>query len=77
MISAGVFCFITSVDELVLAMFLIGTKQKTLPMRIFSQIQFFIDPVVAAASTFFVVASIFIVIALAFLRGDTKTRATI
>lgn len=77
MISAGVFCFITSVDELVLAMFLIGTKQKTLPMRIFSQIQFFIDPVVAAASTFFVAASIIVVIALAFLRGDRKARATI
>jgi ABC-type spermidine/putrescine transport system permease subunit II len=74
MISAAVFCFITSMDELVLAMFLIGARQKTLPMKIFSQIQFFIDPVVAAASTFFIGASIAIVISLALLRRQGKRR---
>jgi ABC-type spermidine/putrescine transport system permease subunit II len=74
MISAGVFCFITSMDELVLTMFLIGTRKTTLPLRIFSQIQFRIDPVVATASTFFVVASIAIFIVLAFIRRDSKKR---
>jgi putative spermidine/putrescine transport system permease protein len=74
MISAAVFCFITSMDELVLSMFLIGTRQKTLPMRIFSQIQWVIDPVVAAASTFFIMASIVVVIILAILRRGTKKK---
>lgn len=75
MISAAVFCFITSMDELVLTMFLIGTKRTTLPLRIFSQIQYLIDPVVATASTFFVVASIVIVSILAFIRRDSKRRS--
>lgn len=72
MIAAGIFCFITSMDELVLTMFLIGTKRTTLPLRIFSQIQYLIDPVVATASTFFVVASIVIVSILASIRRDSK-----
>jgi mannopine transport system permease protein len=75
MISAAVFCFITSMDELVLAMFLIGTKRMNLPMRIFTQIQFRIDPVVAAASTFFIAASIAIVVMLILTRQDTKPKS--
>jgi ABC-type spermidine/putrescine transport system permease subunit II len=70
MVSAAVFSFITSMDELVLSMFLIGSKQKTLPMKIFSQIQWVIDPVVAAASTFFIAVSIAIVIISVFIRRD-------
>ena len=73
-IAAGIFCFITSLDDLVLAMFLIGTKRTTLPIRIFTQIQFRIDPVVAAASSVFIVAAVAIVIALAFVRQDGETR---
>ena len=67
-IAAGIFCFITSLDELVIAMFVIGTTKMTLPIKIFSQIQVHIFPVVAAASSVFVFASIAIVISLAFLR---------
>jgi ABC-type spermidine/putrescine transport system permease subunit II len=72
--AAGIFCFITSFDELVLSMFLIGTKRLTLPIKLFSQIQFRLDPVVAAASTVFVVASIGIIMSLAFLRQDKKVK---
>ena len=75
MFSASIFCFITSMDELVLTMFLIGTRKTTLPLRIFSQIQFRVDPVVATASTFFVVASIVIVIILAFIRRESKKKS--
>jgi len=73
-IAAGIFCFITSLDDLVLAMFLIGTRRMTLPIRIFSQIQFRITPVVAAASSVFIVAAIVIVVILAFIRQDRKTK---
>ena len=73
MISAVVFAFITSMDEVVLTLFLIGTKQKTLPIKIFTQIQWFIDPMVAAASTLFIAASIFVVITLGLLqKGESK-----
>jgi mannopine transport system permease protein len=68
-IAAGVFCFIVSLDELVLTMFLIGTRKMTLPIKIFSQIRFRLDPVVAAASTVFVMAAIAIIVLLTFYSG--------
>jgi len=73
MLTAGIFCFITSLDDLILAMFLVGTKNITLPIRIFSQLKFRIDPGVAVASTIFIVAAIVIVIALAFIRREKKS----
>jgi mannopine transport system permease protein len=73
-IAAGIFCFISSFDELVLSMFLIGTKRSTLPIKLFSQIQLRLDPVVAAASTVFVVVSIGVIMSLALLRRDKKVK---
>jgi ABC-type spermidine/putrescine transport system permease subunit II len=72
-IAAGVFCFIISLDELVLTMFLIGTKRLTLPIKMFSQIQFRLDPVVAAASTVFILAAIGITVFSTFLRQEKKS----
>ncbi len=75
-IAAGVFCFISSLDELLLAMFLIGTTKMTLPLQMFSEIQFRINPVVAAASTVFIVAAIGTIIALSFVAGKEKRPQT-
>lgn len=72
--AAGIFCFIISLDELVLAMFLIGTKRLTLPIKMFSQIHFRLDPVVAAASTVFILAAIGITIFSTFLRQEKKIK---
>lgn len=71
-ISSGIFCFIMSLDELILVMFLIGTKRLNLPMKMFSQLQFRLDPVVAAASTVFIVLAFAIIFSLAFLRRERK-----
>lgn len=57
-LSAGIFCFIESLDEMVLALFLVGHTKMTLPLRIFSDIQFRISPVVASASTIFIAAAV-------------------
>jgi ABC-type spermidine/putrescine transport system permease subunit II len=57
-------------------MFLVGTKRITLPMRIFSQLQFRIDPGVAVASTIFIVAAVAIVIILAFMKKERKAEVT-
>jgi putative spermidine/putrescine transport system permease protein len=62
-----------SLDDLILAMFLVGTRRITLPIRIFSQLQFRIDPAVAVASTIFIVSAISVVIILAFMRERGKT----
>jgi len=74
-IAAGIFCFIESLDELVLVLFLMGTTKMTLPLRMFSNIQFQINPTVAAASTVFIVAAIGTIIALSFIgRKEEKRR---
>lgn len=67
-ISAGIFCFIMSMDELVIAMFLVGTRKVTLPMMMYSQLKYRLDPIVATASTIFILASIAVVIGLSFLQ---------
>jgi len=71
-IAAGIFCFIESLDELVLVLFLIGTTKLTLPLRMFSEIEFRITPTVAAASTVFIVAAIGTIIALSFIEHKEK-----
>ena len=66
--AGAIFSFIESLDELVLVLFLIGTKKMTLPLRMFSEIQFRINPTVAAASTVFIIAAIGTVMATAMIQ---------
>lgn len=49
LISAGLIAFITSFDELVVAMFLAGSRM-TLPKKMFDNIRMEIDPTIAAVS---------------------------
>lgn len=50
-LSGWLFAFLISFDELVLAIFLVGTSAPTLPIRIFSEITFGLTPIIAAVST--------------------------
>lgn len=56
-ISAALFAFLTSFDDVVLALFISGTSMPTLPKRMWDGIRFEIDPTIAAASTFVIVLS--------------------
>ena len=47
----ALFAFITSFDELVVALFLSGSEAVTLPRRMWDDIRFAIDPTIAAVST--------------------------
>ena len=67
-LAGAIFSFIESLDELVLVLFLIGTKKMTLPLRMFSEIQFRINPTVAAASTVFIVVAVGTVLAMAVIQ---------
>ena len=49
--AGAVFAFITSFDELLVALFLSGTTAVTLPRRMWEQIRFDIDPTLASVST--------------------------
>jgi putative spermidine/putrescine transport system permease protein len=54
LISAGAFAFLTSFDEVVLALFLGGPGATTLPKRIWEAIKFELDPSLTAISTLLV-----------------------
>jgi ABC-type spermidine/putrescine transport system permease subunit II len=54
-IAAGIFAYIISFDELVITIFLAGPRTATLPIRIFSYLEYTSDPTIAAISTVLIV----------------------
>ncbi len=52
--SAALFAFLASFDELVISLFLAGARAQTLPVRIWNSLHLEIEPVVAAAATFLI-----------------------
>lgn len=57
-LTGALFAFLASFDEVVLALFLVGTVAPTLPIKIFSGLVFGVTPIVAAVSTLLVLGSI-------------------
>lgn len=57
-ISAAFLAFVTSFDDVVVALFLSGTNAKTLPVRIWEGIRFEIDPTIAAVSVLLILITI-------------------
>ena len=53
----ALFAFITSFDELIVALFLSGSGAVTLPRRMWDDLRFAIDPTIAAVSTLTIVVS--------------------
>lgn len=54
LVGGGVFAFITSFDEVVVAVFMAGYGAKTLPVKIWETIRLEFTPVVAVAATFMI-----------------------
>jgi putative spermidine/putrescine transport system permease protein len=50
-LAGALFAFVTSFDELIVALFVSGTTAVTLPRRMWEGIRFEIDPTIAAVST--------------------------
>ena len=69
LVTALLFSFIISFDEVTVTIFLIGPEVITLPTRIFAHIQESASPVVAAISTFLVLVTIVLVVLLQRLVG--------
>ncbi len=71
-LTGALFAFITSFDELVVALFLSGSGAVTLPRRMWDDLRFAIDPTIAAVSTLTIVltASLLVVVHLARQRGQ-------
>jgi putative spermidine/putrescine transport system permease protein len=59
-----IFAFIVSFDQVTISIFLTGPDVMTLPIRIFTYIEFAIDPMIAAVSTLLILFAYALVVAL-------------
>jgi putative spermidine/putrescine transport system permease protein len=74
-ISGAVFAFATSLDEVVLTLFVAGPNQRTLARQMFSTIRENISPAIAAAAFVFIVGTIILALVLNLVqkaRGSSK-----
>jgi putative spermidine/putrescine transport system permease protein len=67
-ISGALFAFATSFDEVVVALFLAGPEQRTLPRQMFSGIRENIGPTITAAATLLIALSIALMVTMELLR---------
>ena len=67
-VTGGLFAFVTSFDEVVVALFLASAEQRTLPKQMFSGIREMISPTITAAASLQVVLSVFLFIGVELLR---------
>jgi putative spermidine/putrescine transport system permease protein len=76
-LTGAVFAFITSFDELVIAMFLTGTRTVTLPKKMWDGIRYEINPTVSAVSTLIVIFTSALVLTAGFIsRRLAENRKT-
>lgn len=61
-VAAFVFSFVTSFDNVVVSIYLIGADTVTLPLRILTYVEWQFDPSIAAISTIFIVVTTIVVV---------------
>lgn len=69
--AGALFAFLVSFDEVVIAWFITGPTTTTLPVKMYSSVQWEISPVIAAVSTLLTVLSIIFCCASTFLQPGT------
>jgi putative spermidine/putrescine transport system permease protein len=63
-LAGALFSFITSFDNVPVSIFLVGVRQTTLPVKIFTSIEYGVDPTIAAVSTMLIViTALFLILA--------------
>jgi putative spermidine/putrescine transport system permease protein len=72
-VASGLFAFLISFDEVVITWFVARAGDITLPVKMFSSIQFEVSPVLAAISTMLTALSVFICVVVAALQKDTRS----
>ena len=73
-IAGALFAFITSLDEVIIALFITGGPNSTLTKRMFTTLRDEIDPTIAAISSLLIVTSLAVVLAAA-LAGAGRWKA--
>jgi putative spermidine/putrescine transport system permease protein len=58
MIAGGLFAFFTSFDEVTVTLFIAGAKNTTLPMRLYTFVEYSSDPTIAAISAFLILMAL-------------------
>src|SRR5271155_2973540 len=77
-LSAALFAFLASFDELLISLFLAGVHNQTLPVRIWNSLNLQVEPTIAAVNAFLIAVTTLILIAEAILRprlGQRRGRA--
>ncbi len=74
--AGSLFAFITSFDELIVALFVSGTGAVTLPRKMWDSLRQEIDPTIAAVSTVLIAFSIVILLAAELLRQRAERTRT-
>jgi putative spermidine/putrescine transport system permease protein len=67
-IAGGLFALMTSVDEVVVALFIAGAEQRTVPMQMWAGIREQISPTILAVATLLVALSILLLSTVEYLR---------
>jgi putative spermidine/putrescine transport system permease protein len=70
--SGAVFAFITSFDEVVIALFLAGPKWRTLPVKMFEGIRFEVNPTITAVATLVLMLAILVLLTSIFLSRRSE-----
>ena len=73
-VTGAVFAFVTSFDEVVIALFLRSPTMQTLPVQMYNSVTVEIDPTIAASSSVVVTAVTILCLVLQFVGGRRKTR---
>jgi len=71
-ISGALFAFVTSFDEVVVALFIAGSEQYTLPRQMFAGIREKYNPTIAAVATMMVVFSVLLLVTVELLRRRSE-----
>jgi len=71
-ISGALFAFVTSFDEVVVALFLTGPSQRTLPRQMFDGIRENISPTILAAATLLILLAVTLLLTAEFLRRRSQ-----
>jgi ABC-type spermidine/putrescine transport system permease subunit II len=69
LISAALFAFLASFDELIISLFLTGVRAQTLPVRIWNSLHMEIEPTIAAVSAFLIGITALVLLLDSLLRG--------
>ena len=74
--SAALFAFLASFDELIISLFLAGVRAQTLPVRIWNSLHLELEPVIAAVSAFLIAVTGLVLLFDMLLRSLRATKAT-